>query len=130
MSPLADRNVRPNISDLGPIPRDEEGPVFNAPWEATAFAMAVKLCEAGHFTWNEWVASFSKEIKSFEEKGIYDPASDDARHYYEIWLSTLEKMISQKGMFDKDTLDARHQYLIDNPVPHDHVARREPICVA
>ena len=31
-----------------------EGPVFQEPWEATAFAITVRLFEQGHFTWPEW----------------------------------------------------------------------------
>ena len=34
------------------LPRDEEGPVFAEPWQAQAFALAVKLSEQGYFTWN------------------------------------------------------------------------------
>ena len=42
------------------IPRDAEGPVFREPWEAQAFAMTVKLHEAGHFTWPEWAAVLAR----------------------------------------------------------------------
>ena len=35
------------------FPRDAEGPVFAEPWQAQAFALAVKLSEQGHFTWKE-----------------------------------------------------------------------------
>jgi hypothetical protein len=45
------------------IPRDEHGPVFRAPWEAEAFALAVSLKERGLFTWNEWAATLGDEIK-------------------------------------------------------------------
>ena len=38
------------------IPRDALGPVFRAPWEAQAFAMAMALHEQGLFTWSEWSA--------------------------------------------------------------------------
>ncbi len=34
-------------------PRDHEGPVFDEPWEARAFAIVVKLFEDGHYTWPE-----------------------------------------------------------------------------
>lgn len=130
MSLLSERYGQPNIKGLGKIPHDEEGPVFNAPWEASAFAMAVKLSEAGHFTWGEWVETFSKQIKTFEADGVYDPETDNGHHYYEIWLATLEQLITSKGLFDTATLDHRHQHLIDNPVPHEHVARRDPVCIA
>ena len=42
------------------MPGDE--PPFREPWEAQAFAMTVKLHEAGHFTWPEWAAVLSEEI--------------------------------------------------------------------
>ena len=41
------------------IPCDAEGPVFGAPWEAQAFAMALALHERGVFTWPEWAAALA-----------------------------------------------------------------------
>lgn len=130
MSLLNERYGQLNIKGIGKIHPDQKAPIFNAPWEASAFAMAVALSEAGHISWSEWVDTFSEEIKFFEEKGVYDPVSDDGHLYYEIWLSTLERLITEKGSFDAASLDERHQYLIDNPVPHGHVANREPVCIA
>ena len=40
----------PDLAALPRLPRDAEGPVFRAPWEAQAFAMAVTLAERGLFT--------------------------------------------------------------------------------
>ncbi|HEX7226699.1 MAG TPA: nitrile hydratase accessory protein, partial [Candidatus Binatia bacterium] len=34
------------------IPRDDNGPVFRAPWEAHAFAMALALYQKGLFAWS------------------------------------------------------------------------------
>lgn len=130
MNPQTERPTPPDLNRLAALPRDGEGPVFTAPWEAQSFAIAVKLSEAGHFTWGAWVEAFSKALKTFEAQGVYDPISDDGRHYYEVWLATLEQLIFDTGMLDKPTVTARHQYLIDNPVPHAHEARREPICVS
>jgi hypothetical protein len=39
-----------SIPDLPSLPRDEESPVFNEPWEAHAFALAVRLSESGWFS--------------------------------------------------------------------------------
>jgi len=36
------------LAALPRLPRDEEGPVFAEPWQAQAFALAVKLSEQGH----------------------------------------------------------------------------------
>ncbi len=38
------------LAALPRLPRDEAGPVFAEPWQAQAFALAVKLSEQGHFT--------------------------------------------------------------------------------
>ena len=46
------------------LPRDEGGPVFAEPWQAQAFALAVKLSELGHFTWNEWAATLGNELNA------------------------------------------------------------------
>ena len=52
------------LSDLPRLPRDEGGPVFAEPWQAQAFALAVKLSEQGHFTWKEWAASLAEELQA------------------------------------------------------------------
>ena len=49
---------------LPSLPRDEEGPVFNEPWEAQAFALAVRLSETGRFSWREWTTALSQEIQA------------------------------------------------------------------
>ena len=45
------------------MPCDLDGPTFSAPWEAQAFAMAVRLHEAGVFEWTEWAVVLSSEIE-------------------------------------------------------------------
>jgi hypothetical protein len=42
------------------LPRDEEGPVFDKPWQAKAFSLIVHLHRAGLFPWAEWVRTFSE----------------------------------------------------------------------
>ncbi|HYM25496.1 MAG TPA: nitrile hydratase accessory protein, partial [Vicinamibacterales bacterium] len=50
------------LAALPPLPRDSEGPVFAEPWQAQAFALAVKLSDAGYFTWKEWAAALAAEL--------------------------------------------------------------------
>ena len=51
------------------LPREtEDGPVFKAPWEASAFAIAVRLSEDGRFTWPEWVTHLSAEIEADQKQ--------------------------------------------------------------
>jgi nitrile hydratase accessory protein len=82
------------------IPRDEHGPVFHAPWEAEAFALAVSLKERGLFTWNEWAAMLGDEIKKAQAAG--DP--DTGETYYQHWLATLERILAAKGVVDSGAL--------------------------
>lgn len=81
----------PELSALPAIPRDSAGPVFREPWEAEAFALAVKLHEQGLFTWREWADALAAEIAA---AGPIDPPE----HYYEHWLSALEKLVESKGL--------------------------------
>jgi len=82
------------------IPRDEHGPVFRAPWEAEAFALAVSLKERGLFTWKEWAATLGDEIKKAQAAG--DP--DTGETYYQHWLATLERILAEKGVVERDVL--------------------------
>ena len=91
------------LEDLPPLPRDEEGPVFAEPWQAQAFALAVKLSEAGHFTWKEWAEALASELKAAEERG--EP--DDGTRYYHHWVATLERLATEKGLTEFPALEAR-----------------------
>jgi len=85
------------------IPHDTDGPVFREPWEAQAFAIAVALHERGVFTWSEWAAALSLEIKRAQAAG--DPDTGEA--YYLHWLAALEKLVADKGVTTSETL---HRY--------------------
>jgi nitrile hydratase accessory protein len=89
---VTDDLARP--ADLPAIPRDADGPVFAEPWEAQAFAMAVRLHEAGHFTWREWADRLAAEIRAARERG--DP--DLGATYYHHWLAALERLVVDKGL--------------------------------
>jgi nitrile hydratase accessory protein len=87
------------------IPRDDNGPVFRAPWEAHAFAMALALCEKGLFAWSEWAAMLSEEIKKAQAAG--DPNTGET--YYHHWLATLERMVAEKGLTSTQSLAQHYQ---------------------
>ena len=91
------------IDDLPALPRDKDGPVFNQPWEAQAFALAVHLSEAGCFTWPEWVGIFSQEIKAAQERS--DPDLGDT--YYQHWLNALERICAAKGLVGYEDMRRR-----------------------
>ncbi len=93
----------PNLSDLPALPREDDGPVFRAPWEAQAFAMAVRLYEQGHFTWTEWAAALSRQI------GAAQHDRDPGDGYYLHWLAALETLAAEKGLTSADELTRRKQ---------------------
>jgi nitrile hydratase accessory protein len=79
---------------LPALPRDQDGPVFREPWEAHAFALAVRLSEAGCFTWQEWTACLSAEIRAAQARG--EP--DLGHNYYHHWLAALERLCATRGL--------------------------------
>lgn len=98
-------SIAPDL-DLGALPalpRDDEGPVFNAPWEAQAFAMTLSLHAAGAFTWREWADALAAELSAAAAHG--EP--DDGSHYYEHWLAALEKLVTKKGVVPAQELERR-----------------------
>ena len=85
------------------MPRDAGGPVFAAPWQAQAFALAVRLSESGFFTWPEWAAELSSVLR---ETGKQEPR-DNGSYYYDCWLVALERLCLSKGLTDARALQER-----------------------
>ncbi|HLJ70470.1 MAG TPA: nitrile hydratase accessory protein [Roseiarcus sp.] len=73
-------------------------PVFAAPWEAQAFALAVLLNQKGVFGWDEWTRTLAEEIHRPET---------EARRYYEHWLAALERLAAEKELAASAELAAR-----------------------
>jgi nitrile hydratase accessory protein len=102
LEPLSDPE---RLASLPSLPRDEGGPVFAEPWQAQAFALAVKLSEQRHFTWKEWAATLADELKVAADRG--EP--DDGSHYYECWLAALERLVTRRGLTDQVALLQRKE---------------------
>lgn len=81
--------IRPNPAALtdGQL---AEPPVFAAPWEAQAFAMAVELNQRGLFQWQEFADLLSEEL-------LAAGAAQDGEDYYRHWLRALERLTAAKG---------------------------------
>ena len=93
------------LHDLPALPRDKEGPIFQEPWEAHAFALAVRLSEAGCFTWAEWAACLSQEIRAAQAHGDPDLGST----YYHHWLRALERLCAEKGLASRGEMHRRKE---------------------
>ncbi len=82
----------PDAAALPRLPVDADGPIFREPWEAQAFALAVRLSEEGAFTWPEWTRALGTELAA-------DP-TDDGSRYYHHWVAALEKLVDRYGLSD------------------------------
>ncbi|REG51463.1 nitrile hydratase accessory protein [Paraburkholderia sp. BL6669N2] len=100
---------------LPALPCDDAGPVFNAPWEAQAFAMTLALHERGMFSWGEWAACLNEAIRDAQAAGD----ADHGDTYYSHWLTALERISTIKGLVTDDSLLRRRD-------AWDAAARRTP----
>jgi nitrile hydratase accessory protein len=94
--------------------------VFAEPWQAQAFALAVRLSEEGHFTWKEWAAALAGELKAAADRG--EP--DDGTRYYHHWLAALECLVIEKGLTDSPALLERKEAWAD---AYRHTPHGQPI---
>ena len=108
------------LSGLPPFPRDRDGPVFAEPWQAEAFALAVRLSGQGHFTWTEWAAALAEELKKSAARG--EP--DDGSHYYHCWLTALEHITVAKRLLDSESLLVRKEAWAD---AYRHTPHGKPV---
>jgi nitrile hydratase accessory protein len=84
------------MGGLGALPRKSGELVFHHDWERRAFALAIALCEQGHFAWDEFREHLIGSIAASGET----PAAPDpgAPSYYEHWLASLEQVLADKGL--------------------------------
>ena len=75
--------------------------VFAEPWQAQAFAMTLKLHEAGAFTWSEWAEALSAELAG-------DP-DDDGSRYYDHWVAALERLAVARRLAGAEELRERKE---------------------
>ena len=115
MTAIDQAAARQAIEQVAGVPQEGGEPVFREPWEAQAFAMALALHARGVFTWPEWAATLSAEIKRAQAAG--DP--DTGETYYRHWLNALERLVSEKGVASAETLTRYQQ-------AWDHAADRTP----
>jgi nitrile hydratase accessory protein len=95
----------PAIHEPPGLPRDRGKAVFAEPWEAQAFALAVKLSEQGHFTWKEWTEALGHELRAAAARG----EGDDGSRYYHHWLAALERLVAEKGLTDPTAMQERKE---------------------
>jgi nitrile hydratase accessory protein len=83
--------------------------------------MAVKLSEAGYFTWSEWASALADELKAAADRGEPD---NDGSHYYHHWLAALERLVTAKGLTSRDALNDRKEAWAD---AYRHTPHGKPV---
>ena len=79
--------------------------VFDAPWHAEVFALAVHLNEGGYFDWSEWAGRFGENLAAAKTVKIgVGEGLDGSDDYYQIWLQTLIELMQKKGLVDAKML--------------------------
>lgn len=105
-------------------PEVDGEPVFHEPWEAHAFAMAVRLHEQGLFTWPQWAATLAEEIDRAQAGGDADTGDT----YYHHWLAALERLVSETGAASSDDQERtrRAWRRAAERTPHGHPIELDP----
>jgi len=114
------------IADMqGPaaLPRKNGELVFEAPWEARAFGLAVALTEQRRYTWDEFRSRLEAELGAgrLEAELGGRPEDDTPSDYYQRWLASFETILVENGLLAKDEIETRTAALAaDQPEDEHH----------
>jgi len=108
-SPLTNVDLD-GLTELRLLPRDAQGPVFAEPWQAQAFAVVVRLTEAGELTWQEWAERLGGVLREAEERGAFDTG----QRYYEHWLTAVERLVVDKNLAGQEELIRESEAILEH----------------
>ena len=98
---------------FGPVPREEDEPVFHAPWEGRVYGIVAALRPKD---------IYSPRGMRFALESI-DPARYLSSTYYERWLQVTEDALLDKGLLTAEEISSKFESFIDQP--DTAVSRRE-----
>ncbi|MEE9277097.1 MAG: nitrile hydratase subunit beta [Dehalococcoidia bacterium] len=90
---------------FGPVEREEDEPVFHAPWEGTIVAAQVAAMSKGIYNIDEF--RHARERMA--------PAAYLAASYYEAWVDTMSRLLVEKGFVTQEQLEERTAFFHENP---------------
>jgi nitrile hydratase subunit beta len=105
------------MTGVDALPRSNGELVFEEPWQARAFGVAVSLVQEQGLEWDEFRRRLIDEIGTWE--GEHPDRSGEAYDYYERWLMALERLVLETGMVSAEEIEehALHVVAADK---HDH----------
>jgi nitrile hydratase accessory protein len=109
--------VDPAIAEMDGLPRQNGELVFEQPWEARAFGVAVALCREQGIDWEAFRSRLIDEIGTWEHE--HGSVPSDVWSYYERWAASLERLVLELGLAQEAEVSARAD-LIAHADSHDH----------
>lgn len=108
---MADRTEN-DLELEGPIepPRKNGELVFEAPWEARTFGIAMLLNQRDVNPWREFSSRLAAEVAgdgASADVPVLPPPPDTESRYYRQWLAALEGLVRERGLISAEELDAR-----------------------
>jgi len=92
---------------FGPVEREQNEPVFHAPWEAEMVAISNAVRAGGRAVMN--IDEFRNGIERM------DPAHYLGSTYYEHWFDGISRVLIEKDVISADELEKRTAFFIDRP---------------
>ena len=99
MTQKTDKNIA-TMEAKNALPRENGELVFQAPWEARAFGLAVALNEQDLYEWREFSSQLASEIADAEQ-------NNNPSDYYARWVASLEELLIDRGLISREQLDVR-----------------------
>jgi nitrile hydratase accessory protein len=91
--------------------------VFDAPWQARAFAVALATTKEGDHSWAEFQSRLAAEVERTDTEAEADQHDADSRErtdaeyqeaaYYEQWLAALAELLVDAETLTPEEIDAR-----------------------
>ena len=89
--------------------------IFEAPWQSRAFGLARVLCEAGHYSWDDFRDRLIANISAWDQDN-----HDEPYQYFDCFLDALTDVLADTGLCEADLLGAREAEFAARPHGHDH----------
>jgi nitrile hydratase accessory protein len=113
MDQVVDRVVSNMPADVA-LPRKNGELVFETPWEARAFGLAVALHEKGAFEWKLFSQTLAEEITAAESTG-------ESSTYYERWLKALNRVTTGQDLLAAEEIaDRSERVRLEDDYEHHH----------
>lgn len=103
-------DLEATISDVRAAtePPGEDDVVFEAPWQARAFALTVALRREGDFPWEAFQTRLIEELEDVEGGAAASAGAEETEAaYYRAWLAAVERLLLEEDILEDEELAER-----------------------